>query len=179
MTTQYSVKTMLIFITPTITCYCAPLYLFDYICNCHSYVWPFEHCTRRVIHLFWLIIGPYHIVISKIFEKVNRDQLYENFEKYNLLAEQQYGFRKQHSTEYAAVKLIDHVSKEIENGKSLTNVYLDLSKAFDTLTFDVLLFKLKYYEVTDTALNLMQSYLTNRKQYVVFNSCQSDYSEIY
>ena len=56
---------------------------------------------------------------------------------------------------------------------------IDLSKAFDTLTFDILLFKLKYYGVTDTALDLMRSYLTNRKQYVVFNSCQSDYSEIY
>ena len=55
--------------------------------------------------------------ISKIFEKVIHDQLYDYFDKYNLLAEQQYGFRKQHSTEYAAVKLIDHVSKEMENGK--------------------------------------------------------------
>ena len=63
--------------------------------------------------------------------------------------------------------------------KTPTNVYIDLSKAFDTLTFDILLFKLKYYGVTDTALYLMRSYLTNRKQYVVFNGCQSDYSEIY
>ena len=67
----------------------------------------------------------------------------------------------------------------MENKKTPTNVYIDLSKAFDTLTFDVLLFKLKYYGVTDTALDLMRSYLINRKQYVVFNSCQSDYSEIY
>ena len=57
-------------------------------------------------------------------------------------------------------------------------MYIDLSKAFDTLTFDVLLFKLKYYGVSDTALDLMRNYLTNRKQYVVFNSYQSDYSEI-
>ena len=61
-------------------------------------------------------------------------------------------------------------------GKTPTNVYIDLSKAFDTLTFDILLFKLKYYGFTDTALDLMRSYLTNRKQFVVFNSCQSDYS---
>ena len=58
---------------------------------------------------------------------------------------------------------------------TLVNVYIDLSKAFDTLNFDVLLFKLKYYGVTDTALDLMRIYLANRKQYVVFNSCQSDY----
>ena len=89
--------------------------------------------------------------ISKILERVIHDQMYEYFNKFDLLAEQQYGFRKQHSTEYAAVKLIDHVSREMEAGIIPANVYIDLSKAFDTLTFDILLYKLKYYGVTDTA----------------------------
>ena len=61
------------------------------------------------------------------------DQIYEYFNQFNLLAEQQYGFRKQHSTEYATVKLVDHVSKEMEAGKTPTSVYIDLSKTFDTL----------------------------------------------
>ena len=65
-----------------------------------------------------------------------------------------------------------------EKWKTPTNVYIDLSKAFDTLTFDILLYKLKYYRVTDTALDLMKSYLTNRKQYVVFDSCQSEHTKI-
>ena len=52
--------------------------------------------------------------ISKIFERVIHDQMYEHFNNLNLLAEQQYGFRKKkHSTEYAAIKLIDHVSKQM------------------------------------------------------------------
>ena len=117
--------------------------------------------------------------ISKVFERVIHDQMYEYFNQFNLLAEQQYGFRKQHSTEYAAIKLIDHVSKEMEAGKTPTSVYIDLSKAFDTLTFEVLLYKLKYYVVTDTAFDLLKSYLTNRKQYVVFDGCQSEHVEIY
>ena len=117
--------------------------------------------------------------ISKVFELVIHDQMYEYFNQFNLLAEQQYGFRKQHSTECAAIKLIDHVSKEMEAGKTPTSVYIDLSKAFDTLTFEVLLYKLKYYGVTDTAFDLLKSYLTNRKQYVVFDGCQSEYVEIY
>ena len=117
--------------------------------------------------------------ISKVFERVIDDQMYEYFNQFNLLAEQQYGFRKQHSTEYAAIKLIDHVSKEMEAGKTPTSVYIDLSKAFDTLTFEVLLYKLKYYGVTDTAFDLLKSYLTNRKQYVVFDGCQSEHVEIY
>ena len=61
--------------------------------------------------------------ISKIFEKVIHDQLYKYFEKYNLLAEQQYGFRKQHSAEYAAVIFIDRVSKEMENKTTHKCVY--------------------------------------------------------
>ena len=118
-------------------------------------------------------------IISKMFERVIHDQMYEYFNQFNLLAEQQYGFSKQHFTEYAAVKLIDHVSREMEAGKIPANVYIGLSKAFDTLTFEILLYKLKYYGVTDTALDLMKSYLTNRKQYVVFDSCQSEHTEIY
>ena len=67
----------------------------------------------------------------------------------------------------------------MENDKTPGNLYIDLSKAFDILAFDILLFKLKYYGVTDTALDFMSSYLTNRKQYVVFNNTQSEYSEVY
>ena len=66
----------------------------------------------------------------------------------------------------------------MEAGKIPANVYIDLSKTFDTLVFDVLLFKLIYYGVTSTALDLIKSYLTNRKQYVVFDSCQSKHVEI-
>ena len=55
----------------------------------------------------------------------------------------------------------------MENDKTPGCLYIDLSKAFDTLAFDIILFKLKYYRVTDTALDLMSSYLKNRKQYVV------------
>ena len=103
--------------------------------------------------------------ISQVFERVIHDQMYKYINQFNLLAEQQYGFRKQHSTEYTAIKLVDHVSKEMEAGKTPTSVSIDLSKAFNTLTFEVLLYKFKYYDVTDTALDLLKSYLTNRKQY--------------
>ena len=71
------------------------------------------------------------------------------------------------------------MSKEIESGKTPGNVYIELSKAFDTLTFDILLYKLKYYGLTGTALNLMSTYLKNRKQYVVYDTMRSEYSEVY
>ena len=77
------------------------------------------------------------LAISKIFELVIHGQMYEYFNKFNLLAGQQYGFRKQHSTDYTAVKLKDHVSKEMEASKTPADLYIDLSKAFDTLKFDI------------------------------------------
>ena len=53
--------------------------------------------------------------------------MYEHFNNNNLLAVQQFGFRKLHSTENAAVNLIDHVSKQMESGNIPCNLYIDLS----------------------------------------------------
>ena len=116
--------------------------------------------------------------ISKIFERILYNQLYEYFNSNNLLAEQQYGFRTNHSTEYAAVKLVDTISKEMESGSMPTALYIDLSKAFDTLSFDILLYKLNYYGVKGKAFKLLKNYLTNLKQYVVCNSQNSEIVDI-
>ena len=116
--------------------------------------------------------------ISKNFERILYNQLYQYFNSNNLLAEQQYGFRTNHSTEYAAVKLVDTISKEMESGSTPTALYIDLSKAFDTLSFDILLYKLNYYGVKGNAFKLLKNYLTNRKQYVVFNSQNSETVDI-
>ena len=115
--------------------------------------------------------------ISKIFERILYNQLYEYFDNH-LLAEQQYGFRSNHSTEYAAVKLVDHISKEMESGNTPAALYIDLSKAFDTLSFDILLYKLNHYGIKDNAFKLLKSYLTDRQQFVVFNNHNSETSII-
>ena len=70
--------------------------------------------------------------ISKIFERIIHIQLQEYFNSNNLLAEQQYGFRPNHSTEYAAVKLVDHISNTMDGHKIPGTIFIDLSKAFDT-----------------------------------------------
>ena len=90
--------------------------------------------------------------------------MYDHFNDNNLLAAKQYGFRKLHSTEFAAVKLTDYISKQME---------IDLSKAFDTLYFEILLHKLKYYGFSGTELKFLECYVTNIKQYVKFNQHQS------
>ena len=66
----------------------------------------------------------------------------------------------------------------MDQPKMPVNVYIDLSKAFDTLNFDVLLSKLKYYGLYEIPLKLVSNYLTNRNQYVKFESCISNFVPI-
>ena len=72
----------------------------------------------------------------------------------NFLSEQQYGFCGNHSAELAASKLVDFIKHEIDRTLTAGNIYIDLSKAFDTLNFDILLYKLHYYGITDIAMIL-------------------------
>ena len=68
------------------------------------------------------------------------------------------------TTELAALNLVDRLTYEMDRGKIPLNIYIDLSKAFDTLHFEILLVKLAYYRIKGIANSLIRSYLTNRKQ---------------
>ena len=116
--------------------------------------------------------------ISKIVERVIYDQLYNYFQVNNLFYKSQYGFRSGHSTELASLELIDRIINEMDNNQMPLGIFLDLSKAFDTLNHKILLAKLDYYGITGIAHNLFENYLTNRKQYVNIGSCDSDELEI-
>ena len=76
----------------------------------------------------------------------------------------QFGFRPGHSTELAALRLVDHLIAQMDMYNAPTNIYIDLSKAFDTLDHSILLSKLKYYGVTGCSYDLLSSYLTDRSQ---------------
>ena len=116
--------------------------------------------------------------ISKIFERVIHTQLYNYLSENKLLCEQQYGFRSQHSTELAAIKLVDYLTHNMDTNKIQTSIYLDLSKAFDTLSFDILLTKFKHYGITGVPLKLLTSYIKDRYQYVIYNGKTSNLLEI-
>lgn len=113
--------------------------------------------------------------ISKIFEKVMFKQIYSFFQEKKLFYIAQYGFRKGHSTEHAAIELIDRITLSMDKGDIPIGIFLDLSKAFDTLDHEILLEKLKYYGFDDNALKLMRSYLCDRTQYVEIDNTESDY----
>ena len=112
--------------------------------------------------------------ISKIFEKVIFIQLFSYFDCNKLFYNSQYGFRTGHSTELAVLEIIDRLVLEMDKGELPFNIYLDLSKAFDTLDHTILLQKLDYYGVKDLANNLFRSYLTDRTQFVEFKDIKSD-----
>ena len=97
------------------------------------------------------------------------DQLLHYFTGNNLLIMEQYGFRPGHSTEFAAVRLVDEITSKMDNNLIPTNIYMDLSKAFDTLNPSILLYKLQYYRVTGCANKLLQCYLSVRSQFVEYN----------
>ena len=84
----------------------------------------------------------------------------------NLLNISQYGFRQGHSTELAALELMDRLCKYIDQGLIPANIYIDPSKAFDTLDHDILLKKLSYYGVVGVDLTLFKEYLLERFKYV-------------
>ena len=75
-----------------------------------------------------------------------------------LLYANQYGFRKLHSMELASVELVDRIRLDIDSGKMPLALFLDLSKAIDTLDHSILLQKLKFYGVSATSLQYFTSY---------------------
>ena len=77
--------------------------------------------------------------ISKVFERILFNQIHTYFHVNNLYFCSQYGFRKEHSTELAVLELIDRITQHLEKGTIPINVYLDLSKAFDTLDHNILI----------------------------------------
>ena len=111
--------------------------------------------------------------VSKVFEKAAYGQLYEYISSHALFYDSQYGFRKYHSTELAVLELVYRIHKEIDENKIPFSVFLDLSKAFNTLDHDILLHELQYYGITGTALDLFRSDLTERYQYVDYNGASS------
>ena len=116
--------------------------------------------------------------ISKVFEKIVHNQLSKYFKDNELFYKSQYGFRDEHSTELASVELIDQVMSSFEKRYTPIAIYMDLSKAFDTLDHKILLKKLEYYGIKDTELNWFKSYLCKRQQYVEINNTKSDFRSI-
>ena len=78
----------------------------------------------------------------------------------------------------AIVELVDKVVSAVERNESTLGIFLDLLKAFDTIDHDILLYKLEYYGFRGIVLDWFKSFFKNRKQFVRYQACDSEYKNI-
>ena len=111
---------------------------------------------------------------SKLLERIIYNRLIRFLDKHDILFDNQYGFRKNHSTNLALMHLYDKLSSEIDQWEYTMGIFIDLSKAFETVNHEILFDKLEHYDVRGIALKWFKSYLSNRLQFVYFNDhCSS------
>ena len=114
--------------------------------------------------------------VSKVFERI-MDQQIEDFMKdklSNLLT----GFRKNHNTQHCLMSMLERWKKTLHKGGYICAIFMDLSKAFDTLNHKLLIAKLGAYGFDTKALYYIKSYLDNREQRIRVNSNFSSWQEI-
>jgi hypothetical protein len=110
---------------------------------------------------------------SKILEKVMHNRLLEHLNKYDILAKEQFGFRKNLTTERATYELSNEIISALNNKLLVGGIFCDLAKAFDCINHDTLLLKLNWYGVSGKAINWINSYLVDRFQRVEIKNTDS------
>ena len=115
---------------------------------------------------------------SEILERIIYNRLYEHLNSNNILYKKRFGFHKGHSTEQAILQLVDQVSNSFEKNLFILCVFINLSKAFDTVDHNILICKLQNYGVSKNNLKLFESYLNNPKQFISFNNKKTSFIDI-
>ena len=114
--------------------------------------------------------------MSKVFERIVYNQ-FNDFMKdklFNILT----GFRKGHSAQHSLLIMIEKWKRALDENMKVGAIFMDLSKASDTLNHRLLLAKLKAYGLQPTALKQMENYLIGRFQRTKVNNSYSSWSEI-
>ena len=112
-------------------------------------------------------------VLSKVLERAVHFQLYNYLQQHKILSPYQCGFRKCHSTEFAALSFSDNIRRNMDQGQLTGAVFIDLRKAFDTVDHAVLLAKLSNMGIVGREHDWFSDYLTNRTQVVEFQGVTS------
>ena len=117
-------------------------------------------------------------IFSKIYEKIIFDAMYNFFVSNDLISKHQSGFRPGDSTIYQLLAITDEIFESFENNAETRAAFLDISKAFDKVWHDGLLFKLKRSGIDGHLYSLIHDFLSNRKQRVVLNGMESSWELI-
>ena len=118
------------------------------------------HYSNRGIARCLLTIDLYlcYRLFFKSFERAIYNRLLSYLDKHKVLSNSQFGFRKNHLTEYALTLFSEKISSAIDNKEISVGIFIDLSKAFDTVNNETLLDKLRYFGSRGVAYNWFASY---------------------
>ena len=112
-------------------------------------------------------------VFSKIFERIVYNRLISFVNDNNILYKYQFGFREKYGTNTALIILVDKIMNALSNGDFVLGLFLDFSKAFDTINHEILISKLFHYGIRGVSLDWFKSYLSSRKQFVYYKGVKS------
>jgi len=158
-------------------------YIYNY--SLHTGIFP-DHLKMAVVKSLYkkgdkFEISTYRSIsllptFAKIFEKAIYSRLSQHLQTNNILAPEQYAFRKGSSTEDVAFRLTDSVLKSLNQKLYVGGIFCDLSEAFDSVNHEILLTKLHFYGIQGITIDWFRSYLTNRKQKVEIKSHNSTHN---
>ena len=117
-------------------------------------------------------------VVSKIFEKLLHKRLTYFLDQNDVFYHKQYGFRKNYSTVHALNTEVSQIVQSLNKNEVVFGIFIDFSKAFDTIQHQILLNKLEHYGIRGNAHDLLRSYLTNRKQLVFSGEIFTDLLDV-
>ena len=106
------------------------------------------------------------------------NRLYSYLTKNSLLFNQQFGFQAGHSTDDALLELVDQISNTFNDKNYLVGIFIDLSKALDTVDHKILIQKLELYRINRKNLSQFKNYQANRKQYIQYDSKNNNNNNI-
>ena len=113
-------------------------------------------------------------IFSKIFEKIIYKRMYSFLDNNKLIYSHQFGFRANYSMDHALISITEHIKKYLDMVYLVAGIFIDLEKAFDTVNHKILCNKLPYYGFRGKIVDLIKSYLSNRKQCVSINGFNSN-----
>ena len=115
---------------------------------------------------------------SKLLERIMYNRLFKRLSENSTLYKKQFGFQTSHSTEHAILLLVNQLCQSFDESKFTLGIFIDLSKAFDTVDHKILTKKLELYGIKDCNLRRFESYLSNRKQFITYGDKQTNIETI-
>ena len=118
------------------------------------------------------------LCFSKLLERIMYNRLFKYLSENSIFYKKQFGFQTSHSTEYAILLLVNQLYQSFDESKFTLEIFIDLSKALDTVDHKILTKKLELYGIKDCSLRWFESYLSNRKQFITYGNKQTNIETI-